>query len=59
MTAQGLTSRLQKAKEGLPLALAAATKQLGPYGVSAEDLEGLVEKTIREAEPRVKAALYA
>ena len=32
MTAQGLTSRLQKAKEDLPLALAAATKQLGPYG---------------------------
>lgn len=57
MTDQGLTSRLQKAKEGLPLALAAATRQLSPYGVSAEDLEGLIEKAMREAEPRVKAAL--
>lgn len=57
MTAQGLTSRLQKAKEGLPLALAKAAAELGPYGVNAEDLRALVENAMREAEPRVKEAL--
>lgn len=58
-TDQGLASRLQEAKDGLPLALAKAAAELGPYGVSAEDLKAFVEKAMREAEPRVKAALSA
>jgi hypothetical protein len=54
---QGLVSRLQKAKEGLPVALSRAAEQLIPYGVSSSDLAFLVEKVIREAEPKVRVAL--
>ncbi len=54
---QGLASRLQKAKDGLPIALAKAAAELTPYGVTAEDLKALVEKAMREAEPRVRASL--
>jgi hypothetical protein len=56
---QGLGSRLQQAKEGLRLALSKAANELSPYGVRAEDLEVLIERTVREAEPKVKAALSA
>jgi hypothetical protein len=59
MVEQGLASRLQNAKIGLPVALAKAAKELHPYGVSADDLETLIETAMREAEPRVKAALSA
>jgi hypothetical protein len=56
---QGLASRLQQAKEGLTLALSKAAAELNPYGVGAEDLKALIEKAMREAEPKVKAALSA
>ena len=58
-TDQGLATRLQKAKDGLPIALAKAAAELTPYGVTAEDLKALVETAMREAEPRVKASLHA
>jgi len=54
---QGLASRFQKAKEGLAIALAKAAAELGPYGVSMEELQSIIDVAIEDAEPRVKSAL--
>ena len=56
---QGLASRLQKANEGLQVALSRATAELSPYGLCSSDLESLIEEAMRAAEPKVRAALSA
>lgn len=56
---QDLASRVKKANEGLQLALSRATAELSPYGICSSDLEALIDAAIRDAEPKVRAALSA
>ena len=56
---QGLTSRLIQASTNLPTAVQRAASELAPYGVTELDILTLIEQKIKEAEPRVRAALVA
>jgi hypothetical protein len=56
---QGLTSRLLQASTNLPMAIKRAATELAPYGISDEDIRLLIESKMKEAEPRVRAALVA
>lgn len=59
MIDQGLASRFRNAKAGLSGALTKAAAELGPYGVSVQELQSLVEAAMEDAEPKVKSALQS
>ena len=57
VTEQGLQSRLEKAKQELRVAISRAAGILADYRVTESDIELLVEKAVRDAEPNVRKGL--
>lgn len=56
---QGLKERISKARERFQRDLSLAATCLSRYHVKQKDLEALVERVQEEAEPAVRAAIYA
>jgi len=56
---QGLTQRISKARERFQRDLSVAASCLSRYRVKQEDLVALIERLQQEAEPSVRAAIYA
>jgi hypothetical protein len=56
---QGLSERISKARERFERDLSLAATCLSHYFVKREDLEILIDRLQKEAEPSVRAAIYA
>jgi hypothetical protein len=56
---QGLGDRIAKARERYQKDIAIASSCLTQYHVRQADLEVLIDRLLKEAEPAVKAAIYA
>lgn len=56
---QGLTERVSKAREQFNKDIAYAASFLTRYRVTKDELEALLDRTLKESEPAIKAAIYA
>lgn len=56
---QGLSKRVAKSRERLQRDLATAAALLTKYRVGQPELQSLIDRLLRDAEPTVKAAIYA
>lgn len=56
---QGLQSRLEEAKQELQVAISRAAGILAEYRVTESDIELLVERAVRDAEPSIRKGLSA
>ncbi len=54
---QGLQSRVEKATQDMRFAISQAASSLAAFGVTQSDVELLVEKAIKDAEPRIRRGL--
>jgi hypothetical protein len=58
VTEQGLQSQVEKATHEMRLAISRAASSLATFGVTQSDIELLVEKAIKDAEPGIRRGLY-
>jgi hypothetical protein len=56
---QGLQSCVEKARQEMRFAISRAASSLAGFGVTQSDVELLVEKAIKDAEPRIRSGLSA